>query len=57
MGGAGERQFAGGMSEAKVSTATVPRRHPRKSTATFSVVFLFGLNKMYQGNVLDGTKR
>ena len=56
MGGAGERQFAGGMSEAKVSAATVLRRHPRKSTATFSVVFLFGLSKMYQGNVLDGTK-
>ena len=57
MGGAGERQFAGGMSEAKVSAATGPRRHPRQSTATYSVVFLFGLNKMYQGNVLDGTKR
>ena len=57
----GASQFAPWASAAarlrhEVSVSTVPRRHPRKPTATFSVVFPLVLSKMYQENVLDGTK-
>ena len=56
----GASQFAPWASAAwlrhEVSVSTVPRRHPRKPTATFSVVFPLVLSKMYQENVLGGTK-